>query len=99
MLFSGKRFCQSAGKQPGVLGNRVDVVSQGQGDNVGLQSIDHRAGLLAGAGMGLLNGDRLAGLRLPVFGEGLIEILIQLARGVVGNIEQRNLAALRSPRD
>ena len=49
--------------------------------------------------MSLLDVDRLAGLCLPVFGKGLIEILIKLARGVVGNVEQSTLAALRSPGD
>ena len=97
MLFCGSRFCQSAGSKSGVLRNCVDVIGQGEGDDVGLQSVDDRAGLLARSAMRLLDRDCLAGLRLPVFGESLVEILIQLPRRIVGNIQQRHLAALRPP--
>ena len=55
-------FCQSAGIKLGQLGDLVDVVRQGERDDVGLQAVDHRAGLRAGAAVRLL--DRHL---LPVF--------------------------------
>ena len=82
-------------KQAGVLGNSVDVVGQRQGYDIGLQTVNHRAGLLARSTVGLLDRDCLAGLRLPVFGESLVEILIQLARRIVGNIQQSGRTAPR----
>ena len=51
------------------------------------------AGLLARAAVRLLDRDVLAGLRLPVLGEGGVEVLVELARRVVGDVEQRVVCA------
>ena len=75
-------------KQPGLLGDLVDVVGQRQRHHVGLQAVDDRAGLLARAAVRLPDGDVLARLRLPVLGELLVEVLVELARRIVGDVEQ-----------
>ncbi len=61
-LLSGSRFCQSLATSA-AFGDRIDVVGQRQRDDVGLQAVDHRARLLAGAAVRLLDGDVVAGLR------------------------------------
>ena len=45
--------------------------------------------------MRLLDRDRLAGLRLPVRRERLVELLVQLARRVVRHVEQGDLRVRR----
>ena len=73
VLLCGSRFCQSAGQQLAVLGDRVDVGGKRQRDDVGVETVDHRARLLAGAAVRLLDRDLLAGLRLPLLGERRVE--------------------------
>ena len=75
-------------QQAGLLVNRVDVVSQGQRHHRRLQPLDHRAGLLTRAAMRHANCHRLAGRFRPMFGERRVEFLVQLARGVIGNVQQ-----------
>lgn len=58
-----------------VLRNCVDVITQSQGHDVSLQTINDVAALFAGSAVRLLDGDGLACLRLPVLDEGLVEIL------------------------
>ena len=43
-------------------------------NDVGLQAVDHRAGLLARAPVRLLDGHRLAGLLLPLIAERLVDV-------------------------
>ena len=74
MLLSGSRVCQLAGSSSALSAMRVDVVGQRQRHHVGLQTVDHRARLLARAAVGLVDGRRLAGLGLPVAGEGGVEV-------------------------
>jgi hypothetical protein len=45
----------------------------------------------ARAAMRLLDGDRLAGLGLPVRGEGFVVGLVELPRRIVGDVEQRRV--------
>ena len=73
------------------LASCVDVAGERQRHDVGLEAVDDRARLLAGAAVRLLDGDVLAGLRLPVLGEGRVEVLIELARRIVGDVEQRRV--------
>ena len=86
-------------KQARVVRNSVYVIGQAQSNNVGLQTIDDRTGLLARTAMGLLNRHSLPRLRLPVSDESLVELLIQLPRRVVRHIQQGYLARLRHGRD
>ena len=53
-LLFGSFACQSAGSNF-ALGDDVDVAGQCQGDDVGVQAVDHRARLLAGPAVRLLD--------------------------------------------
>ena len=70
---------------------RVDVARQRERDHVGLQAVDHGARLLARAAARLSHRDLLARLRFPVLGEGLVVLVVQFARRVVGHVEQRDV--------
>jgi hypothetical protein len=60
---SGSAFCQFW--EQARLRDGVDVVGEGERDDVGLEAVDHGARLLARAAVRLLELDVLAGLRLP----------------------------------
>jgi len=75
------------GDQPGRR-DLVDVALERQGDDVGLEPVDHCLGLLARAAVALLDGDVVAGGLVPVLREGRVELLVELARRIVGDIEQ-----------
>ena len=66
-----------------------------KGDHVGLDAVDHRPRLLAGAAVRGLDGDVVALGFLPVLGEGSVEIPVQLAGRVIGNIEQLHITRKR----
>ena len=68
-------------------GDLVDVALKRQRHDVGLEAVDDGAGLGAGAAVGLLDGDRLAGLLLPVGGEGVVVGFVELAGRIVGDVE------------
>jgi hypothetical protein len=58
-----------------------------EGDDISLQPLEDRAGLLGRAGMRLIDGDVGAGVGL-VFGvKGLVDVRIEFARHVIGDIE------------
>ena len=78
-------------RQQAGMGHFVDVAGQRQRHDVGLQPVDHRAGLLARAAMRLLEADRFAGFLLPVRGEGGVVVAVELAGRVVGDVEDRGL--------
>ena len=69
---------------------RVDVVGERQGDDVGLEAVDDRARLASRAAVRLVDGDVLPGLGLPLLGEGDVDRLIQLAGRIVGDVEERD---------
>jgi hypothetical protein len=71
--------------------DRVHVGSQRQGHDIGLEAVDHRACLFARTAMRLLDHDGVAGLRLPVFGEGFVVFLVELAGGVVRHVQQLDI--------
>src|SRR5262249_52539893 len=62
------------------------------------QAVDHRACLRAGAAMRLLDLDALASVFLPSCRERLVEFGIELARGIVGDVEQRNVRSISGAR-
>ena len=66
-------FLPVSGKPLAVFGNGINVTGQGQRDDIGVQSVNDRAGLLARAAVGLLNGHILASFGFPMFGEGCVE--------------------------
>ena len=84
----GQALRQSAGILPRVLGDRIDVAFERQRHHIGVEPVDHRARLLARAAMRGLDGDRLAGLRLPMRGEGRVEFLVEFPRRIIGDVEQ-----------
>ena len=78
-------------RNPATVGvQRIGVARQGQGGHIGFQPVDDGACLLARAAVALLDGNVLAGLGLPVLGKGLVELHVQLAGGVVRDVEQRH---------
>ena len=92
----GRRIRRAVMRQPrlpvpgqqSALGNRIDIVRQRQRDHVGIEAVDHRTRLLARAAMRLLDLQIVAGFRLPLPGESLVEILVQLASRIVGHVQQ-----------
>ena len=79
------------GDLAGLGGDRVDVGGERERHDVGVEPVDHRARLRARAAVRGLDGDRLAGLGLPVGGEGLIDRLVEFARRIVGDVQQGGL--------
>ena len=75
-------------QQLALLGDRVDVGGERERDHVGLQAVDHRARLLAGAAVRGADLQRLAGLLFPLRGELRVDVGVELARRVVGDVEQ-----------
>ena len=94
-LLLGSRDLPVRGQQLALGCDRVDVVRQREGDHVGRQSVDHRAGLFAGAAMRLADRQILAGLLLPVLFEGLVVVVVELAGRVVRDVEQGRFGAHR----
>lgn len=71
----------------GLVNDGVDVVGEAEGDDVGLETFDDGAGLLAGAAVGLLDFESLAGFLFPGRGEVVVDFLIEFASGVVRDVE------------
>src|SRR2546430_17702051 len=70
------------------LADGIGVRPERERHHVGLETVDHRARLGAGAAVRLLDGERGAGLLLVLRGEGSVDVAPQLARRVVGYVEQ-----------
>ncbi len=92
----GEFIAPVLGNLAGVFHDGVDVALKGQGHDVGFKAVDDRAGLLAGPAMRLLDGDRLARVRLPLGGKGLIVILVELPGGVIRDIEQGRIGKCKT---
>ena len=92
-LLFGSRFCQAFGIRLPRSTSCVDVAGERERHDVGLEAVDHRARLLARAAVRLVDGDRLALRLLPVLREERVELLVELARRVVGDVEQRRVGA------
>ena len=90
---SGSRLLPVGRNEAAVLGELIDVAGERQRHDVGLEAVDHRARLLARAAVRLLDRDVFAGLRLPVLGEGGVELLVELARRIVGDVEKLTACA------
>ena len=90
-LLFGEELDPAWRDEPG-LGDRLDVVGEGERHDVGFEAVDHRARLPARAGVRLAERDFLpTRLRRPVLGERLIECAVQLARRIVGDVQERGL--------
>ena len=73
----------------------VDVIGERQGHHIGVEAVDHRPRLGAGAAVRHLDRHGVAGLLLPVFREERVIGLVELAGRVVGDIGQCHLPRLR----
>ena len=60
--------------------------ADGKCHNVGLQPVDHGAGLLARAPVGLLDRNGLPCLGLPILDKSRIKLSVQLSSGIIGDI-------------
>ena len=79
------------GYKPPLDGELVDIVRQRQRGHVGVDPVDDRAGLLARPSVRLVDGDRVPCLLLPIFCEGLVVFDVQLPRGIVADVEDRDV--------
>ena len=74
------------------LRDGLDVVRERERHHVGLEPVDDRARLRARSGMRLADRDFLsARFRRPVLGERFVERAVQLACGIVGDVQERGL--------
>ena len=75
------------GEEFSVGGDGVDVGGEGEGDDVGLAAVDDGAGLAAGAAVGVLDGDGVAGAVFgELGGEGFVDGGVEFTGGVVGDV-------------
>ena len=70
------------------FGDLIDVVGDCKRDDVGLQAVDHGAGLLAGAAVRLLDRHRRTSLFLIMLREVSVEFFIEFARRIIRDVEQ-----------
>src|SRR5688500_20393524 len=81
------------------LGDRIDVVGERERYDIGLEAVDDAARLASGAAVRLFDGDALSARFLgPVFRERGVELPIELARGIVGDVQQRDVSCCRGRR-
>ena len=81
-----QRVLPIGGQQLALRGDGVDVIGQRQRGHVCFQAINDGAALLARAAVAHAEGHFTAGLLFPVRGEGGVDGLVQLARGVVRHV-------------
>jgi hypothetical protein len=74
-----------------LLGQEVHVGGGVHGHHVGVQTVGHGARLGTRPGVRLVHLDVLAGGLLVMRHEGGVQVLVELARHVVGHVEQRGL--------
>ncbi len=70
------------------VGDDLNIGVLVHGHDIRGQAIHHGPGLLAGAGVGLVDFDRALLFRLPVLREDLVVVVIELAGDVVGDVQQ-----------
>jgi hypothetical protein len=75
--------------------DRIDVEGERERDGIGFEPVDHRARLLAGAAVRLADRHDLAGPGLPLLRERGVELLVELARRVIADVEQRGVGERR----
>ena len=75
------------------LGDGVDVVGECQCDDIGSEAVDDGTPLFARATVGLLDAEIVTSFGFPLRGKGFVEILIELTRRIVGDVEQRDLGS------
>ncbi len=78
------------GKLAAVLRDGVDVAAEGKGDHVRLEAVDDRTGLAARAAVRGADRHLLAGLFPPMTGEGIVDDAVELARRIIGDVDERD---------
>ena len=74
---------------------RVDVRGEGERHDIGLEPVDHAAGLFTGTSVGLFYNDRVAGLDFPVRSKSRVELGVKFARRIVGDVEELDIFSRR----
>ena len=74
------------GNLSGLLRDGVDVRGDAERHDISIEAVDDGARLGARAAIGGADRHRFAGLRLPVVGEGRVEILVEFAGRVIADI-------------
>jgi hypothetical protein len=69
----------------------VDVAGQRERDHVGFKAVDDGTRLLAAAAVRLLDRHVLVVFFFPVLGEGGVEFHVQFARGIVADVQERDV--------
>src|SRR6202034_3175317 len=70
-----------------LFSDRIDIICESERDNIGLEPVDHGAGLFARTAIGNVDRHILTGGRLPVNCELDVVILVKLAGRIVRGIE------------
>jgi hypothetical protein len=78
------------------IGDFIDVIGERERDHVRGQPVDHGSRLLARAAVGLLDLDGLAGGCGEFLCERLVDVGVELAGRIVGDVEQRHVGRGRS---
>src|SRR5260370_37504156 len=73
------------------IGESGNVIPQTEGHHVSLKTVNDGTRLLAGTTVGEIDGDISTGLFLPLGGKCRVDLLVQLTRGIVRNIQQLHL--------
>src|SRR3546814_7870372 len=78
------------------LDQRQDVAAERQRHDVGVEAVEHRARLLAGAAVRLLDRHGVAGLGLVLGDELVVDRAVQLAGRIVGDRSEEHTSELQS---
>ena len=82
-----KPFFPISGDQP-AFGQAFDIGRKRERDHIGRQPVGHCSGLTRRAAVGLLEAHPVPGFRLILGDEFGIDLLVDLARGIIGDIEE-----------
>jgi len=83
------------GHEMALLREQIDIVGLVHRHDVGLQALQHRERLRARSAVRLPDRHALAGLLLIVGDEARVDVLVQLARHVVRDVEERRVSVRR----
>ena len=65
----------------------IDIALKSECHDIGLETVDHGAGLLARSAVRLFYGHIVSALRLPILGKGRIDLFVELPGWVVRDVE------------
>src|SRR5262249_36965865 len=70
------------------LRDRIDVIRERERNHIGLEAIDHGTGLFSGSAVRPSDRRRFTILLLPLFGECLVDGIVELSRRVIRDVEE-----------